>query len=42
MKEMLEITCAELRDLVDSSPDELEVIVEMMIEADAEICSDLT
>jgi hypothetical protein len=42
MKEMLQISCAELRELADSSPEELEVIVEMMIEAEAELCSDLT
>ncbi len=40
MEDMLQITCAELRELVDSSPDELEVIIEMMIEAEAELCSD--
>ena len=40
MKEMLQISCADLRELADISPDELEVIVEMMIEAEAELCND--
>ena len=41
MKDSLQISCAELRELADSSPDELEVIVDMMIEAEEELCSDL-
>ncbi|MEJ2691998.1 MAG: hypothetical protein P8166_02810 [Candidatus Thiodiazotropha sp.] len=41
MKEMLQISCAELREMADSNPEELEVIVEMMIEAEEELCSDL-
>ena len=40
MKEMLQISCAELREMADISPDELEVIVEMMIEAEVELCID--
>ena len=42
MKEMLQISCADLREMADSNPDEIEVIVEMMIEAEAELCNDLT
>lgn len=42
MKEMLQISCADLRELADISPDELEVIVEMMIEAEAELCSEIS
>ena len=42
MKEMLQISCADLREMADSNPDEVEVIVEMMIEAEAELCNDLT
>ena len=41
MNDMLQISCADLREMADISPDELEVIVEMMIEAEAELCADL-
>jgi hypothetical protein len=40
MNEMLQISCADLREMADISPEELEVIVEMMIEADEELCRD--
>ena len=40
MNDMLQISCTELRELAESNPDEMEVIVEMMIEAEAEICQD--
>ncbi len=40
MNEMLQISCTELRELANISPDELEVIVEMMIEAEEDLCSD--
>jgi len=40
MNEMLQISCTELRELADISPDELEVIVEMMIEAEEDLCRD--
>lgn len=40
MNEMLEISCTELRELADISPEEIEVIVEMMIEAEEDLCSD--
>lgn len=39
---MLQISCSELRELADSNPDEIEVIVEMMIEAEAELCADMS
>lgn len=39
---MLQISCSELRELADSNPDEIEVIVEMMIEAEAELCTDMS
>lgn len=42
MNEMLQISCAELLKLADANPDELEVIVEMMIEAEAELCTDFS
>jgi hypothetical protein len=42
MKNMLQISCADLREMADTNPDEIEVIVEMMIEAEAELCSDLS
>ncbi len=38
MKDTLTISCAELRELAETNPDEIEVIVEMMIEADVDIC----
>jgi hypothetical protein len=40
MNEMLQITCSDLRDMADTNPDEIEIIVEMMIEAEAELCGD--
>jgi len=38
--EALTINCAELRALAEESPNEVEVIVEMMIEADEELCQE--
>lgn len=38
MKDTLIVSCAELRELAETNPDEIEVIVEMMIEADVDIC----
>ena len=42
MNEIMQISCEELREMADLNPDEVEVIVEMMIDAEAEadICSD--
>jgi hypothetical protein len=42
MDEMLQISCSDLREMADSNPEELEVIVEMMIEAEEELCSDFS
>ena len=38
----MQISCEELREMAEVSPDEVEVIVEMMIEAEAEsdLCRD--
>lgn len=40
INEMLQVSCAELRELATANPQEVEVIVEMMIEAEADLCSD--
>ena len=42
MNESMQISCEELREMADLNPEEVEVIVEMMIEAEAEadLCSD--
>ena len=40
MNDSLSISCSELREIADSNPDEMEIIVEMMIEADEELCQD--
>ncbi|MCW4233132.1 MAG: hypothetical protein N0E59_00585 [Candidatus Thiodiazotropha taylori] len=40
MNDMLLFSCAELRELAETNPDEIEVIVEMMIEAEADLCRD--
>jgi hypothetical protein len=42
MDDMLEISCTELRAMAESNPDEIEVIVEMMIEAEEDLCQDRT
>ena len=34
----LQIDCAELRELAEEHPQEMEIIVEMMIEAEEELC----
>jgi hypothetical protein len=41
MEDMLQISCTELREMADVNPEEIEVIVEMMIEAEEELCDDL-
>lgn len=38
--DILSINCEELRELAEESPTEMEVVVEMMIEADVELCDD--
>lgn len=40
MTDFLRIDCAEWRDLSDDYPAEMEVITEMMIEADEEVCEE--
>lgn len=38
--DFMQITCEEWRELSEAYPAEMEVIVEMMIEAEADICSE--
>ena len=38
--DFLSVSCDEWRELSDAFPVEMEVITEMMIEADADLCSD--
>lgn len=38
MSEMLAVNCEEWRAIAESNPEEMEVIIEMMIEADQQIC----
>jgi hypothetical protein len=40
MNDMLLVSCAELREMAETHPDEIEVIVEMMIEAEADLCEE--
>ena len=40
MSDTLLFTCEELRDLAETNPREIEIIVEMMIEAEAELCEE--
>lgn len=37
-EDKLKIECAELLQLAEESPDEVEVIIDMLIEADEELC----
>ncbi len=37
----MSISCEEWRTLSDSFPTEMEVIMEMLIEAEAELCGDI-
>lgn len=39
MNEMLQIRCEDLRQIAEENLSEAEVIVEMMIEADEELCT---
>ncbi len=41
MKDPLALSCDDLRDLAETHLQELEVIIEMMIDADVELCQDL-
>ncbi len=38
MSDSLLFTCAELREIAETHPAEIEVIVEMLIESDVELC----
>lgn len=38
MNNMLAVNCEEWREIAESYPEEMEVIIEMMIEADEQIC----
>lgn len=38
MNKDLSFSCAEFREISESNPNEIEVIMEMMIEADEELC----
>ena len=40
MSNILAVNCDEWREIADANPDEMEVIIEMMIEADEQICVD--
>ena len=40
MSDKLTFTCEELRELADAFPDQIEIIIEMLIESDAEICEE--
>jgi len=39
--DFLSISCEEWRELSDAYPQEMEVIIDMMIEAEADICSEV-
>jgi hypothetical protein len=42
MNDTLLFSCAELRELAETNPEEIEVIVEMLIEADEDLCQDIS
>lgn len=37
----LKVECADLREMAEENPVEMEVVVEMMIEAEEELCLDM-
>ncbi len=39
--EMLKIDCDQVRELAEEASEEMEVIIEMLIEAEEELCEDL-
>jgi hypothetical protein len=39
--EMLKIDCEEMRQLAEEAGEQMEVIIEMLIEAEEELCQDL-
>jgi hypothetical protein len=40
MSDTLLFTCEELREIAETHPAEIEIIVEMLIESDVEICQE--
>jgi len=40
MSDTLIFTCEELRELADAFPEQIEIIIEMLIESDAEVCQE--
>jgi hypothetical protein len=40
MPDSLIYSCEELRELADTYPEEIEIIVEMLIESDEELCAE--
>ena len=40
MSDSLIFTCEELREIADTNPNEIEVIIEMLIESDEELCAE--
>ena len=42
MQDLLKIDCAEWREIAELFPEEMEVITEMLVEAEAEVCEDVT
>jgi len=38
--EVLKLNCAEWREVAGENPSEMEIVIEMMIEADEELCID--
>jgi hypothetical protein len=42
MTDFLQLDCQEWRDLSESFPVEMEIITEMMIESDEDLCNDAT
>ncbi len=40
MSNVLELNCEEWRDVAEQYPEEMGVVVEMIIEAEGEICTD--
>ena len=42
MKDMLTVNCEEWREIAESYPEEMEVIIEMMMEAEDELEDEVT
>lgn len=39
-EEMLKLDCAEWREVAEENPAEMEVVIEMMVEAEEKLCYD--